>query len=73
MIEEIKIKSETIKLDQFLKWANIVSTGGEAKFIIQAGKVKVDGEIEYKRGKQLSKEDVVELIELNKSYKISRG
>ena len=72
MTEKIKIKTKTIKLDQFLKWANLVATGGEAKTLIQEGKVKVNGEIEYKRGKKLSKGDKIELINLNKSYTISR-
>ena len=49
-MEEITIKSNTINLDQFLKWANIVMSGGEAKHLIQAGEVEVNGEIELKRG-----------------------
>ena len=72
-MKNIKIKTETIKLDQFLKWANIVSTGGEAKSIIQAGKVKVNGEIEYRRGKKLSEGDRIDINNKNKSYQISRG
>mgnify|MGYP006290193823 CR=1 FL=1 len=72
MTEKIKINTKTIQLDQFLKWSNAVSTGGEAKSIIQAGKVMVNGEIEYKRSKKLKRGDKVELSELNKSYKVSR-
>lgn len=72
MSEKIKIKTETINLDQFLKWANLVATGGEAKSLIQEGKVKVNGEIEYKRGKKLVKGDRVKLKNANKSYIISR-
>lgn len=72
-MEEIKIKSSTINLDQFLKWANIVMSGGEAKHLIQAGEVEVNGEIELKRGKTLKAGDIVSLTAENKKYKISRG
>jgi len=72
MQEKIKIKTETIKLDQFLKWANLVATGGEAKSLIQGGKVKVNGEVEYKRGKKLFENDKIKLEDSNKSYIISR-
>lgn len=72
MSEKIKIKSETIKLDQFLKWANLVATGGEAKSLIQEGKVEVNEEVEYRRGKKLTKGDKVKLKDSSKSYIISR-
>ena len=68
-MQEIKIKTDSINLDQFLKWANLVSTGGEAKIIIQAGKVIVNGEVEKKRGKTLQKGDIVKYN--NTSYKIT--
>ncbi len=45
--------SETIKLDQFLKFCGEVSTGGQAKIIIQSGQVQVNGEIETRRGRKL--------------------
>ena len=48
-----------MKLDQFLKWNNLVSSGGEAKTLIQSGHVKVNGEIELRRGRKLSKGDKV--------------
>ena len=48
-----------MKLDQFLKWKNLVSSGGEAKIYIKSGKVKVNGEIETRRGKKLAKGDKV--------------
>tara|TARA_B100000965_G_scaffold136143_1_gene113236 strand:+ start:553 stop:741 length:189 start_codon:yes stop_codon:yes gene_type:complete len=48
-----------MKLDQFLKWNNIVSSGGEAKNLIKAGEVKVNGEIEKRRGRKLSYGDKV--------------
>ncbi|PXV64546.1 ribosome-associated protein [Halanaerobium congolense] len=72
-MEAIKITSDTINLDQFLKWANIVMSGGEAKHLIQAGKVEVNGEIELKRGKTLKAGDIVSLTAEEKKYKVSRG
>ena len=48
-----------MKLDQFLKWKNLVSTGGEAKIFIKAGSVKVNGVVETRRGKKLNKGDKV--------------
>lgn len=62
---EITIDSEYIKLDQFLKLVDIASTGGHAKFLIQEGLVKVNGEVETRRGKKLRSNDVVE-VEGNK-------
>ena len=48
-----------MKLDQFLKWHNLVSTGGEAKTLIKSGNVKVNGDIEIRRGRKLNKGDKV--------------
>ena len=50
---EINIDSEYIKLDQLLKLADAVSTGGHAKFLILEGLVKVNGEVEIRRGRKL--------------------
>ena len=48
-----------MKLDQFLKWNNLVSSGGEAKIYIKSGQVKVNGEVELRRGRKLSLGDKV--------------
>ena len=58
---EINIDSEYIKLDQVLKLADIASTGGHAKFLILEGLVKVNGEIETRRGKKLKPQDIIEV------------
>jgi ribosome-associated protein len=52
---------EYIKLDQFLKLAQIVMTGGEAKVMIHEGMVKVNGEVETRRGRKLRDGDRVEV------------
>ena len=46
-----------MKLDQFLKWKNLVSSGGEAKIIIKSGSVKVNGVIETRRGRKLNRSE----------------
>ena len=58
-METIRIKDEYIKLGQALKLAGLVDSGVDAKFIIQNGCVKVNGETEYQRGKKLHAGDVV--------------
>jgi len=55
----ISLGIETVKLDQFLKWNNLVSSGGEAKMFIKSGSVKVNGVIETRRGRKLIKGDKV--------------
>jgi ribosome-associated protein len=52
---------ETIKLEQFLKLAQVVATGGQAKMMIQGGRVRVNGQIEMRRGRQLRPGDRVEV------------
>ena len=48
-----------IKLDAFLKWQRLVETGGQAKVDIQNGEVKVNGEVEIRRGRKLVNGDKV--------------
>ena len=54
-----KATEETIKLDQFLKLAQVVESGGQAKHLIQTGMVFVNGVIEMRRGRKLRAGDVV--------------
>ena len=53
--------TEYIKLDQFLKLADVVSTGGQAKVLILDGAVKVNGVVETRRGRKLYDGDRVEV------------
>ena len=48
-----------MKLDQFLKFRAIVQTGGEAKLIIRAGKISVNGLVETRRGRKLNEGDKI--------------
>ena len=52
-MEKIKIKDDYIKLGQALKLAGLVSSGIDAKFVVQDGQVKVNGEVDTRRGKKL--------------------
>lgn len=56
---KITITTEFIKLQDLLKLASLVSTGGEAKIVIQDGMVSVNGEICTMRGKKIREGDVV--------------
>ena len=58
---EIKIHTEFIKLQDLLKFAGAVETGGEAKLVIQDGEVTVNGETCTMRGKKLYPGDRAEL------------
>lgn len=59
-MEIIHLREEFIKLGQALKAANLVESGVDAKFVIQDGEVKVNGQVEVQRGKKLYAGDVVE-------------
>ena len=52
---------ESLRLDQFLKFNGIAETGGQAKLLIQAGEILVNGEVETRRRRQLQGGDVVQL------------
>ncbi len=56
----LKIETEYIKLDSFLKAVNAAASGGEAKIIITEGLVRVNGEVETRRGRKLYPGDRVE-------------
>lgn len=61
-IETVEISGDMIRLGQFLKFANIAESGAAAGAMIQGGDVKVDGEIETRRGRQLAKGMLVEVL-----------
>lgn len=61
----ILVESLPIRLGQFLKLADMVQDGIEAKFRIQNGEVTVNGAIETRRGKQLKSNDIVSMGEMS--------
>jgi len=58
---DVPIRDKSIRLGQFLKLANLVESGAEAKPVIADGAVLVNGDIETRRGRQLVLGDVVTL------------
>jgi ribosome-associated protein len=58
---DVPIRDGSIRLGQFLKLANLVESGADAKPLVQDGLVRVNGEVETRRGRQLGLGDVVEL------------
>lgn len=58
---EIEIAEDVIRLGQLLKFANLVADGAEAKTLITDGAVRVDGEVETRRGRQVGIGSVVEV------------
>lgn len=58
-METVKLRDEFIKLGQALKAANLVEDGVEAKYVIQDGLVKVNGEVDTRRGRKLYNGDMV--------------
>ncbi|HSE71926.1 MAG TPA: RNA-binding S4 domain-containing protein [Nocardioidaceae bacterium] len=60
---EVEIRDDSIRLGQFLKLADLIDNGAEAKPLLMQGLVSVNGEMETRRGRQLVKGDVVALGE----------
>ncbi len=56
---KIEIQTEYITLGQFLKLADIISSGGEAKFAVKELHIEVNGELENRRGRKLYSNDVI--------------
>jgi ribosome-associated protein len=70
-LQTITIHTEYIKLNQFLKWINVAASGAEANQMIRDGKVKVDGQIELRRGRKLYPGNCIK-IEGDGLYSITR-
>ncbi|MBQ1867413.1 RNA-binding S4 domain-containing protein [Selenomonas sp.] len=63
-IEDIAIETEEIQLDQFLKWAGVLQSGGEVKMLIEERRIKRNGETESARRRKLHPGDVVEIEDM---------
>lgn len=68
--ELISITSEYITLGQFLKFADIISSGGEAKAFLANHEVMINGELDCRRGRKLRDGD--EIMINNQLYRITR-
>ena len=67
-MKQITISTEFVTLGQFLKLANLIQTGGEAKFYLQEHEVIVNGEFDNRRGRKLYNDMIVEIE--NQTFKI---
>lgn len=70
-IQEIAIDTDTIQLDQFLKWAGVLASGGELKPLIEERRVRRNGEIETARRRKLVPGDVIHIDGMG-SWKVIR-
>lgn len=69
--EKIAIDTEFIRLDALLKLGGVVDTGGQAKFAVQNGEVKVNGEVCTMRGKKMRNGDKAEFDDV--TYEVCKG
>jgi ribosome-associated protein len=58
-VRDVAIRDDVIRLGQFLKLAGVLDSGGEIKSLIADGEVEVNGEVDFRRGRQLRRGDVV--------------
>jgi ribosome-associated protein len=58
---EVSIREETIRLGQLLKLAGLADSGAHARSLVQEGAVRVDGDVETRRGRQLHRGALVEV------------
>jgi ribosome-associated protein len=62
-VRAVPIRDDTIRLGQLLKLCGLAGSGGEARALVEAGAVTVNGEPETRRGRQLHRGDVVAIGE----------
>lgn len=60
-VDTVPISDDVIRLGQFLKLANLAESGADARTLIENGDVRVNGEVEQRRGRQLRRGDRVEV------------
>ena len=71
IIEDIDIDTEEIQLDQFLKWAGVLASGGEVKALLTEEKIKRNGETETARRRKLHVGDVIEIEDMG-AWRVTR-
>ncbi|MEE1362531.1 MAG: RNA-binding S4 domain-containing protein [Selenomonadaceae bacterium] len=70
-MEKISINTEKIQLDQFLKWAGILESGGQVRPMLDEGLIFINGVKETAKRKQLHPGDVVKIIDIGE-YEVVR-
>lgn len=63
-MDNVKIHTEYIKLNQLLKWANAVESGAQANHLITEGRVRVNGETELRKGRKIITGDRIEVEDI---------
>ena len=71
MTTKISIDTDTIQLDQFLKWAGVLASGGEIRPLIEERRIRRNGEIETAKRRRLAPGDIIEIEGLG-SYEVTR-
>lgn len=64
MIEKISIHTDTIQLDQFLKWAGITDSGGQTKYFLEHKSIKINGIVVTEKRKKIVVGDIVEVQDI---------
>lgn len=72
-MEQVEISTAFIRLDAFMKLASLAATGGEAKLLVQSGRVRVNGEVCLQRGRKLTPGDCVELPDAEEGRVVAAG
>ena len=71
--EEVEIQTAFIKLDSFLKFCGAAETGGQAKELVQDGKITVNGQVCTMRGKKLVPGDIVVNSYITTEFEVISG
>jgi ribosome-associated protein len=58
-MRDVSIRDDSIRLGQLLKLADLIDAGSDAKALLADGQITVNGEVEFRRGRQLRRDDVV--------------
>lgn len=72
MQQKVQIRTDYIPLGQFLKLAEIIETGGMAKAFLAEVPIRINGELDNRRGRKLYPDDIVE-VDGYGSYQVTRG
>lgn len=65
-MEKIKIETDMIQLDQFMKWASILQSGGEIRFLLDENKIYINENLCKAKRKKLYPGDIVEIKDIGK-------
>lgn len=73
MVVDIKIDTEIIQLDQFLKWVGAIGSGGEVKALLAENRIKLNDQLETARRRKLHGGDVVEIADVGAWRVVSKA